>query len=68
MVEGTVKLEDIQELTQKLADAHIPYDGMDGEVLDLIARISGLPGDNFTDSQCLWMIHKIVNEWSVLAD
>jgi len=68
MIEGTVTLEDIRERTQKLAETHISYDGMDGEVLELISRISGLPGDDFTDNQCLWMIHKIVNDWSALAD
>ena len=68
MIEGTVTLEDIQERTQKLAETHISYDGMDAEVLELISRISGLPGDDCTDNQCLWMIHKIVNDWSALAD
>jgi hypothetical protein len=39
-----------------------------GCALDLIQQIINLPGEYYTDEQCLKMIHYAANAWSKLAD
>lgn len=63
-----VVAEELEVKLDELMSRSEAYDGMDGEVLDLVTQVSAIPGEVYTDNQCLWMIHQLVNKWSELAD
>jgi hypothetical protein len=39
-----------------------------GTALDLIQQIINLPGEYYTDQQCLQLIQKLITAWSKLED
>jgi len=63
-----VVAEELEVKLDELMSRSEAYDGMDGEVLDLVTRVAAIPGEVYTDNQCLWAIHQLVNKWSELAD
>jgi hypothetical protein len=68
MEEGTVDVELFDDRLAGFMANTAEFDHMDGQALELISMVSGLPGDTYTDRECLWIIHKLVNKWSELAD
>jgi hypothetical protein len=57
-----------QEELDKIAEGVFEEGALNGWVLGLINDIYHLPGEDHTDEQCLWLIHKLVNDWSKLAE
>ena len=72
-LEGTslLTVEQFDDLIDRLAsvDPADGYpDGYDGEVLDAIMETIKMPADTYTDQECLAIIHRLVNHWSVVVD
>jgi hypothetical protein len=65
--EGTKSGAEILGRMAQFIDRKIAYEGMDGEVLQLIGDIPGIPGDAYTDGQCLWLIDSVISHWSKLT-
>jgi len=63
-----LKAEELEVQLDELMSRSEAYEGMDGEVLDLITRVAAIPGEIYTDNQCLWMIHQLVNKWYQLVN
>jgi hypothetical protein len=51
-----------------LREGKIPADELNGRVLDIVGSIRDLDGEVYSDEQCLWMIHDVINKWSEIAD
>lgn len=66
MKEGTVTYKEIEPVIEYLRHATQEWDSMDGEILDLITKIPGLPGQDYSDHDCLEIIHVVINKWSEL--
>ena len=52
----------------ELEDGVIEEGALHGCALDLIQQIINLPGEYYTDQQCLKLIHYAVNAWKKLED
>lgn len=60
--------QQLQEEINKIEEGAFEEGALHGVVLGLVNDIFNLPGEDHTDEQCLWLIHKLVNDWSKLAD
>lgn len=47
---------------------NVDQDGYNGQILDLVGALRDLPGEDYTDGQCLQFIHALVNRWSEVVD
>ena len=58
----------LQEELNNIAEGVFEEGALHGVVLDLVQQIHDLPGEDYTDQECLWIIHKLINDWSKLED
>jgi len=52
----------------KLERGEFDEGGLHGHVLGLVKEIFDLPGEYYTDQECLRLIHYLTNSWSKLED
>ena len=64
---GTKSTEEVTGRILEFLARELSYNGMDGEVVDLIGDIPGMPGEDYTDGQCLWLINSVVAHWAKLT-
>ena len=60
--------QQLKEEIQKLEDGVFEEGALHGVALDLVQQIINLPGEEFTDEECMWMVHQLTNAWSKLDD
>ena len=58
----------LQEELNKIQEGVFEEGALSGVVLGLVKEIFDLPGEDHSDAECLCIIHKLVNDWSKLAD
>jgi hypothetical protein len=51
----------------ELEDGAIEEGALHGSALDLVQQIINLPGEYYTDEECMKMIHYAANAWLKLA-
>lgn len=61
-------LAEVMADVDDLREGKIPADELNGRVLDIVGSIRDLDGEVYSDEQCLWMIHDVINKWSEIAD
>lgn len=71
----TTELEELNKIRQSIAKAlddlseGVFEEGeLHGGVLDLIQQIINLPGEHYTDENCLGIIFTAINSWNRLVD
>ena len=52
----------------ELEDGAVEEGALHGFALDLVQQIINLPGEYYSDQQCLNLIHYAVNAWKKLED
>jgi hypothetical protein len=62
------KDEYLEEELGKLERGEFEEGSLHGAALDLVKEIFDLPGEEYTDQQCLRLIHYLTNSWSKLED
>ena len=67
-MEGTITAERFEEQLSELINEERDRDGYTGEILGLIMDAARLPGELYSDHDCLQLIHRIVNHWSEVVD
>lgn len=67
-MEGTIAVDDFMHRLQDLTSITRDYDGFTGEVLSVIMDAARLPGESYSDQECLEIIHQLVNHWSEVID
>jgi len=67
-MEGTISVDDLMHRIQDLTSITRDYDGFTGEVLEAITDMARLPGESYSDHDCLELIHSLVNHWSEVID
>ena len=67
-MEGTITVESFDEQFSELLAERVDRDGYTGEILGLIMDAAKLPGELYSDHDCLQLIHRIVNHWSEVVD
>jgi len=67
-MEGTISVDDFMHRLQDLTSITRDYDGFTGEVLGVITDAARLPGESYSDHECLEIIHQLVNHWSEVID
>jgi hypothetical protein len=58
----------LEEELDKIEKGVFEEGALHGVVLSLVNDIFNLPGEDYTDQECLWIIHKLINDWSKLED
>lgn len=61
-------IEQLEEELNKIAEGVFEEGALHGVVLDLVQQIHNLPGEDYSDQDCLRIIHKLINDWSKLED
>ena len=59
--------EIVIELT-KLEEGVFEEGALHGTTLDMIQQIINLPGEYYSDQNCLQLIHRTISAWSKLED
>lgn len=60
--------EELEEALGKYERGEYEEGALHGQVLDLVQTIINLPGEDYTDQECLRLIHYLTNSWSKLED
>jgi hypothetical protein len=53
---------------EKIQAGEFEEGGLHGCALDLVQQIINLPGEYYSDQECMRMIHYLANAWSKLED
>ena len=61
MKELTIDIKQIEEGT-------FEEGGLNGTALDLVQQIINLPGEYYTDEECMRMVHYLANSWSKMSE
>ncbi len=67
-MENTIVVDDFEHQLQDLLAVEEDRDGYTGEVLSLVMDVARLPGETYSDYDCLGIIHRLVNHWSEVVD
>jgi hypothetical protein len=67
-MEGTISADRFEHQLQDLLEERADRDGYTGEILGLIMDAAKLPGELYSDHDCLQLIHRIVNHWSEVVE
>jgi hypothetical protein len=67
-MEGTISADRFEHQLQDLLEERADRDGYTGEILGLIMDAARLPGETYSDFDCLQLIHRIVNHWSEVVE